>query len=98
MTLLQRIRALVAWVQRHLPAWPSWLIEGLVGKLLAVPAVLLLVVWHQPILSAIAMLMARGVSELYELFFDANGYEPQDVLERDRGLILALAVAVAFGI
>lgn len=95
---MKRIRAIVAWVQWHLPDWPSWLLEGVAGKLLAAPAVLLLVVWHQPILSAIAMLMARAVSELYELFFDANGYEPQDVLERDRGLILALAVAVVFGL
>ncbi len=94
------MRGWIAYVQTHLPfginEWPSWANEALGGILLGLPALALVAARH-PILAAVAVVAAHTLSEVYEQEFDARGYLAQDVLERARGLLLVVAIALIVG-
>lgn len=87
----------VRWIQGRL-GWlnklPSWLNELLSGILCVGVAWLLLVLlgW-----TGMTFPLAFMLSEGYERWLDPSGYNAQDVVERVRGTVLVLLLAVLIG-
>lgn len=76
--------------------WPSWAVEAIGGALIALPAFLALATGHR-IVGGMALGLSPAANELYERYVDPWGYNPSDVIERARAIILLAAIAVLLG-
>lgn len=89
-------RDAMRWFQGHLGfinRLPSWLNELLSGFLCVVVAYGLLVLYGWAFgtdLSALMFPVAFLLSEFYERVMDPWGYNPQDVVERMRGIVVIM--------
>lgn len=85
--IVRRFQALLGPINRL----PSWLNELLSGFLCVGIAYGLLSLIG---LRGLTFPLAFGLSELYEHFLDPWGWNPQDVVERSRGIVLLMVAAM----
>lgn len=92
---MKKLESVILWLQGFLPNWPSPVIELIMGLLLGAPGFVLSRL-HHPIIAALLFAAAAALNEWYEMHADPWGDEPTDVIERYRGLVLAILLALVF--
>lgn len=71
-------------------SWPSWRTEILSGIGTVTLAVILLWVFNAPIQWKRALVLSIILAFAYELWFDKNGFELKDVMQRAVGIALII--------